>query len=146
VSKRNRNTEQAEPVEITGQDVAQAEAEPEVAQPSINPSILALAEKLQAKAELDMAKRKSELAAKYPHALVDTIRQLPHGTSGHLAYAVDVRCTVTGEVFGPVFTSDLFQINTCPRIRKEAKAVAKASQKAEIKEAMAFLAKQKSGQ
>jgi tRNA G26 N,N-dimethylase Trm1 len=75
--------------------------------------------------------------------LVETIRSLPHGTSGHSAYAVDVKCTVTGKVFGPVFTSDLFQVSTCPEVRKETKSEAKKAQKAELKEAMAYLASKK---
>jgi hypothetical protein len=104
---------------------------------------MAMAEKIIAQQEAAMAKRKTDLATKYPHALVDTIRALPHGANGMVAYAVDVKCVVTGEVFGPVFTSDLFQVNTLPEVRKAAKAKAKAAHDAEIKEALALIAARK---
>jgi hypothetical protein len=107
---------------------------------TISPAVLELAKKLMAKDAEKASKRVEDLTRKYPHAEINTLRVLPHGTSGQTAYAVDITCTVCGKTHGPVFTSDLFQKKTCPDCYKTEKAAKKAEKKAQIDEVKAYLA------
>lgn len=109
----------------------------------ISPAVLERAKKLLAKDAENSAKREANIATKYPHADVSTLRVLPHGISGQTAYAVDITCTVCGVVHGPVFTSDLFQKSTCPACAGEAKKAKMAAKKAELDAAKAYLAAKK---
>lgn len=110
----------------------------------ISPAVLERAKKLLARDEENATKRSENIAAKYPHAQMDTLRgPLPHGVSGQTAYAVDITCVVCGRTHGPVFTSDLFQKRTCPACTGEAKKAKLAAKKLEMDEAKAYLAAKK---
>ena len=99
-------------------------------------------EVLAKKAEEALAKRKAELAAKYPHARVETLRFDPTAGNGG-KYQVQITCTECGSTEHWLYTSDLFQRSTCDACAKAAKATKKAKKAAELKAAREFLAQKK---
>jgi hypothetical protein len=101
-------------------------------------AVLERAKKLLAKDEEKAAKRQENLS-KYPHAKADTLQF----DSASNKYSVEIICTECMQEGRRVFTSDLFQVTTCEKCAKEAKAARKASKKAEIEAAKAYLASQK---
>ena len=103
--------------------------------PVMDPKILELAKKIQAKKEKQAEKRKGDLAAKYPHALLDTLEF--DAAAGK--YRCKIKCAKTGDTSQWVYTSDLWQVRFCESVSKEMKAAARKTKQAQIKEAMAFL-------
>ena len=101
----------------------------------IDPKVLELATKLLAKKEKQAAERSEEIAAKYPHALVETLTYDP--TSKKVG--CNIRCTVCGDESRRVHTSDLFQVKTCTKCTEVAVKAARSEKKALLKAAMEHL-------
>ena len=106
---------------------------------AVDPKILALAEKLLAKKEVQAEKRMENLAEKYPHADPSTIQFDPAAGK----FSVVITCTLCGEKGRRVFTSDLFQVKTCVACSELAKKEARTAKKAELKAAMELIRSQR---
>jgi hypothetical protein len=84
-----------------------------------------------------LAKQKAELAAKYPHAKVDTLQfDTAAGNGGK--FKVQIKCTC-GDETRWVYTSDLFQVKLCAACGSEAKKAKKEAKKAELKAALELI-------
>ncbi len=105
-------------------------------QTEVTPEIRALAEKIKAKKDLQLEKIKANLD-KYPHAFSDTLTF--DETAGK--YKVKISCQICCDDSRWVFTSDLFQIDTCVKCSDQRKAEKKAAKKELLKAAMAQLKK-----
>lgn len=90
-------------------------------------------EELVAKQEKRLAEMKAELKAKYPHALVETLRFVDSAGNGG-KFQVQIECAC-GNKERWVYTSDLFQVKACAECTKKAKAAKKAAKVQELKEA-----------
>ncbi len=103
----------------------------------VTPEILALAEKIKAKKDAQLEKIKTNLD-KYPHAFSDTL------TFDEAAgkYKVKISCQICCDDSRWVFTSDLFQIDTCVKCSEQRKAEKKADKKAKLAAALALLKKE----
>lgn len=108
---------------------------------AIDPKILALAEILQAKKDKEAVKRRGAIAAKYPHAIAETLCFDPT----HNKWKCRIRCLKTKDESRWVFTSDLWQVKYCEKVAKEMQAEARKQKNADVKEAMALLKSQRNG-
>ena len=101
----------------------------------VTPEIQALAQQIAAKRAQEMETRRSEIAAKYPHADASTLQ---FDTAAN-KFSVEIVCAKCGAK-RRVYTSDLFQVKTCVNCAKAAKAEAKAVKGELVKRALALIA------
>ena len=101
----------------------------------VTDEIKALAMQIAQSKAKELATRKLDLKAKYPHAKPET---LMFDASAN-KYSVEIVCTICGKS-RRVFTSDLFQVSTCTECSKAAKADRKAAKKELVDKALAMIA------
>lgn len=102
-------------------------------------SVLALAEKLQAKKDKQAKERTVRVAEQHKHALVATLAFDPIANK----IGCKIKCVECGDTSRTVYTSDLWQVKRCTKCQKAHQADKRKTKQAEIKEAMAFLKNQK---
>jgi len=102
---------------------------------TIDPKLLALAEKLAAKQEKKQEKMVETLRMRYPHAIAETLSYDPDAKKWECA----ITCTVCGDDGRHVYTSDLFQITKCDKCSEEAAKTARLTKKLELKAALELL-------
>jgi len=99
----------------------------------VMPEIKALAMQIAQSKAKELAARKLELKAKYPHTNPETLRF--DATANK--YSVEMLCTC-GKT-RRIFTSDAFQVRECVDCSKAAKTIRKAAKKALIVKALAMI-------
>lgn len=102
---------------------AEAEASVAVATP-----VDTKAADLQKKEAERMDKMRKEIASRYPHAIVSTLRWAPEAKK----FQCQIKCVISGNTDRWVYTSDLFQVKMCVVEADKAKKAAKTAKKAEI--------------
>jgi len=100
----------------------------------VTPEVMALAQKIQATQAKRVEAMKANIAAKYPQADVDSLRFDPTVNK----YVCTINCKICGDG-RDVFTSDLFQVDTCTKCSSLAKAAKKLGKKALLAKAIALI-------